>query len=349
MSSEAAGSREPLVSIVTPCRGARASLERCLESVQNQEYAHLEHIVIDGASTDGTVELLERSPDIRWTSEPDSGQSEALVKGFGLARGHILTWLNADDELLPGAVRTVVETFSRHPEAGWVCGRAAISGAGRASAIEPMAPIHDRDLQFGNPIVQPSTFFRRTALDQAGQVDQTLNLAMDLDLWLRFINRGIPRVFIPAVLAKMTYGDDSKTASIDRTEFMKENFLVYLKNGWIGPAHLALGSVAAYRAIHGTRIQRNKLRQEADSVTEWARQFHVTLDRRDVQSAATVEACFAEQHLGIRISLTPLRHLASPEAWRFQTARRRIVHGLTRKLLNELSIVGRRKARAAVP
>ncbi len=324
-------------------------MKRCLESVANQEYAHLEHVVIDGASSDGTVELLEETPGIRWVSEPDSGQSEALAKGFGVARGRILAWLNADDELLPGAVRMVVKALSDHPEAGWVCGRAVITGAGRASAIEPVTRVRDRDLHFGNPIVQPSTFFRRTAYDEAGQIDPTLNLAMDLDLWLRYINRGIPRVFVPTVLARMTYGHDSKTARIDRAEFMKENFLAYLKNGWIGPAYLALGGIAAYRSISGSRVQRENLRREASSVTEWARQFYAAVDHRDVQAAASVEACFAEQHLNGRKSLIPLRYLTNPDVWRFKPARKRLAHGATKKLLNELVLAGRSRGTTGDP
>lgn len=335
MTAGAAEAAEPLVSIVTPCRNAAASLQRCLDSVTNQDYPHLEHLVVDGSSTDGTVELLERAPGIRWVSEPDSGQSEALAKGFDLAQGVILGWLNADDELLPDAIGRVVQAFSQQLQAGWVYGRAVLCRSGGKPKIEPVRAVRDLDLQFGNPIVQPSTFFRRSALDEVGPVDATLHLAMDLDLWLRFVDRGIPRVFLPVILGRMTYGDDSKTSRIDRSEFMKENFLVYLKNGWIGSAYLALGAVAAYGAMTGCRVRKHDLQKEATRVTEWARGFLENVYERDVQAAAAIEACFAEQHVNSGLALTALRHLADPAPWRLEAGRKRIAHGITKKLFDK--------------
>lgn len=296
----------------------------------------MEHIVVDGASTDGTVGLLQSAGRIRWISERDSGQSEALVKGFHLAKGDILSWLNADDELLPGAIRVVVDGFSRLPDVGWVYGRALIGGPGMRPVVEPVGPVHDRDLEFGNPIVQPSTFFRRSALDVAGSVDPELHLAMDLDLWLRFIERRIPRAFVPSVIAKMTYDDRSKTSRIARTEFMKENFLVYLKNGWIGPAYLALGALAAYGAITDGHVPKAQLDEQANAAADWAHEFFADIDRRYVRAAAAVEACFAEQHVADGARVTALRHLAKPAPWAFKPARRRIMHGLTKKLLHRL-------------
>src|SRR3989338_5413748 len=108
----------PLVSIVTASYNQAQFIEETLRSVREQDYPNLEHIVIDGASTDGTVDVLRRyegTYNMRWISEPDRGHADALCKGFRQATGDILAWLNSDDVYFPGAVTTAVETFRRHP------------------------------------------------------------------------------------------------------------------------------------------------------------------------------------------------------------------------------------------
>jgi len=105
----------PLVSLVTPTFNMASSLPICLESVRDQSYPALEHIVVDGGSTDGTVELLRETTDVRWISESDGGQSNALNKGFRMATGSIMGWINADDSLLPGAVAAVAKVLRTTP------------------------------------------------------------------------------------------------------------------------------------------------------------------------------------------------------------------------------------------
>ncbi len=100
-----------LVSIVTPSFNQAAFLKETIRSVLDQDYPHIEHIVVDGASTDGTLAILGRYPHLRWLSEPDGGQADALNKGFLLANGAILGWLNSDDLYLPGAVSAAVEAL----------------------------------------------------------------------------------------------------------------------------------------------------------------------------------------------------------------------------------------------
>ena len=94
----------PLVSVVTPSLNQAAYIEEAILSVREQDYPRIEHIVVDGGSTDGTLEILRRHPHVVWSSEPDEGQADALNKGFARARGTVLGWLNADDRYLPGAV-----------------------------------------------------------------------------------------------------------------------------------------------------------------------------------------------------------------------------------------------------
>jgi glycosyltransferase involved in cell wall biosynthesis len=113
----------PVVSIVTPCLNSARFLPSCLASVQAQDYPHVEHVVQDGNSTDGSVELLRGAPgNVRWASEPDRGQADALDRALRRSRGDILLVLNADDELLPGAARWAVEQMQRHPALGVIYG-----------------------------------------------------------------------------------------------------------------------------------------------------------------------------------------------------------------------------------
>ena len=107
------------VSVITPCLNPGAMLVHCLDSVSAQTYKDVEHIIVDGGSTDGTVELA-RSRGLRVISEPDRGQTDALNKGFALASGDYLGWLNADDWLVPHAVEGIVTAFATNPEVGWV-------------------------------------------------------------------------------------------------------------------------------------------------------------------------------------------------------------------------------------
>ena len=113
----------PLVSVVTPSLNQAAYIEEAILSVRKQDYPRIEHIVVDGGSTDGTLEILGRYRHLLWSSEPDEGQADALNKGFARARGTVLGWLNADDRYLPGAVSAAVaalaETGSALVHGGW--------------------------------------------------------------------------------------------------------------------------------------------------------------------------------------------------------------------------------------
>src|SRR5512137_1476425 len=106
----------PLVSVVTPSYNAMPYIKDTIESINNQDYPAIEHIIMDGNSTDGTQELLRQYPNLIWVSEPDRGQSHALNKAFKLVHGDIIGWLNADDTYQPGAIATAVKNLSENPE-----------------------------------------------------------------------------------------------------------------------------------------------------------------------------------------------------------------------------------------
>ena len=180
----------PKISIVIPSFNQGDFIEATLLSLLDQKYPNLELIVIDGKSTDDTVEVIKKYSDriIYWVSEKDQGQTDALIKGFQVATGEIWGWLNSDDLHEPLTLWEVAEFFSAHPNAQVVFGDCSwITMEGRP--IRPM-----REIPFirfiwlfsHNYIPQPSTFWRAALYRQAGGLDRTFNLAMDTDLWSRF-------------------------------------------------------------------------------------------------------------------------------------------------------------------
>lgn len=225
-------SQQHRVSIVTPTLNPGDRLEQCLDSVAGQTYiGPIEHIVIDGGSRDGTLDRLRRRDGIAWTSEPDRGQSDAINKGFGRATGEVLTWLNADDRLEPDAVSRAVEALATDVEAGWVYGDLSIERPGNRNEIH-RPPRHATLDAFrdGSPIPGVGTFFSRWALDRVGPLDVTLNLAMDLDLWVRLIDAGIPNAYVPHVQAAFVLHGGSKTAAPDLEQRYREQVQVFAKH-----------------------------------------------------------------------------------------------------------------------
>lgn len=204
---------KPLISIVTPSFNQVRFIRQAIESVQTQEYPRVEHIVVDGGSTDGTIEVLEQnSGAITWVSEPDRGQTDAINKGFRMAHGEILTWLNSDDMYLPGTLETIVRVFNEHPDVDLVYGDCdAIDENGAFRYAIHGRPFDRRVLlDKVNFIEQPATFFRRRALDEVGPLDESLHYTMDFDLWLR-MSAGHRALYIPARLAACRKHSEAKT------------------------------------------------------------------------------------------------------------------------------------------
>lgn len=135
----------PFLSIVTPSLNQASLLAELMGNVRSQDVASLEHIVIDGASTDGTRDmLLLAGPEVRWVSEADRGQASALNKGFTMARGEVLAWINCDDRYTPGALKFVVEFFKAHPEVKFLFGDAlAVDGKGHSYGLSLNPPMSE--------------------------------------------------------------------------------------------------------------------------------------------------------------------------------------------------------------
>lgn len=191
----------PSISIVTPCLNAAATIEEALASVTAQGYPRLEHLVVDGGSTDGTVELLERAG-VRFISEPDRGRAHAVNKGVAMSTGEVIGWLNADDRYEPGALRVVGEAFASDPRIAWVTGYCRIIDGDGTEIRAPITAYKNfllRHWSFPlyltqNFVADPATFVRRAALEEAGPLDERYAISHDYDLWLRVGARHEPVV-----------------------------------------------------------------------------------------------------------------------------------------------------------
>lgn len=246
--------KPPLVSVITPTYNMGGRLQACLDSVRRQTYLNIEHIVIDGGSTDGTQEVLERSG-ARWVSEPDRGQSDAINKGLRMASGDILGWLNADDELLPDALKRVAAALSENSAVGIAYGDIEHVEGNVSRRVAPSGPLTSEGLWRGNVISQPGTFWRRWAQEKVGLIDEEFHLTMDYELWLRFAKHQIPAVYVPHVLARFAVHEDSKTGSQDSLAFAEEEARALRKHGEIHGAAMAIDRWyidAQRRQIEGT-------------------------------------------------------------------------------------------------
>jgi glycosyltransferase involved in cell wall biosynthesis len=180
-------SGRPLVSIVTPSFNSADFIEETIASVLSQDYPRIEYIVIDGGSSDGTLAILEKYRSrLRYISEPDSGAPAAINKGFRLAEGSIISWLNADDTYLPGAVSSAVRHMEANPAAAAVYGNAFWTDENNCTIRPyPTEPFCRDRLARECFICQPACFMRSEAVSLLGGLDESLQLVFDYDLWIR--------------------------------------------------------------------------------------------------------------------------------------------------------------------
>lgn len=183
----------PLVSIITPSFNQGKFIRSTIESVLSQDYPNLEYIVMDGGSTDDTLSILkEYEGRLTYISEKDSGQSNAINKGFRMARGEIVAWLNSDDVYEPGCISHAVEMLQKAPQAAMVYGEGYIIDA-QGEKVKPFEWTTPFDLwalmHVQDYIMQPTTFFRARYLEEVGYLNESLNWCMDWDLWIRFAQK----------------------------------------------------------------------------------------------------------------------------------------------------------------
>jgi glycosyltransferase involved in cell wall biosynthesis len=247
----------PLVTIVTPSFNQAAFLERTICSVLAQTYPHIQYIVMDGGSTDESLATIKkyRKEISYFVSQKDQGQTDAINKGFSLAKGEILGWLNADDTYLPQAVSRAVECLQSDPSLGMVYGDAHyIDENDHIIGRFPSAQTDFTRLKRGYVhIPQQSAFFRADLWKQVGPLDPSFYFAMDYDLWVRLAK--ISRIkFVPEVWANFRLHSDAKTITAD-DRCWPEMLRVHFREGggWFSPIVLKyflrklVAPVLAYR------------------------------------------------------------------------------------------------------
>ena len=211
--------RAPVVSLITPSYNQADYLKETIRSVLGQSYPHIEYILIDGGSTDGSQEIINKyaAKLAYWESVKDKGQTDAINKGFAHATGEIIAWLNSDDTLEPQAVAEAVAFLTEHPEVGLVYGEANyIDGQGRVIGRFPAAQTDLTKLRRGYVhIPQQASFFRKSLWDQVGPLDDSFFFAMDYDLWTRLAAVSDLRYLPGRVWANFRLHADAKTIAAD--------------------------------------------------------------------------------------------------------------------------------------
>jgi glycosyltransferase involved in cell wall biosynthesis len=202
-------------SVVTPSYNQATYLPQTIASVLEQNYPNLEYLVIDGGSTDGTVEILRHYhlSQLRWWSEADNGQAEAINKGFKRTTGEIISWLNSDDVYLPQSFARVSKFFEQNPQVRAVYGDyQVIDGRGKLLLRKQEIPFDYNILLYGlDYISQPTVFFRREILAQCGYLDETLHYGLDWEYWLRLAKYGVIFAHLSHDLAATRWHGQAKT------------------------------------------------------------------------------------------------------------------------------------------
>jgi len=208
----------PKISIITPSFNQGEFLEKTILSVLDQDYPNLEYIIMDGGSTDGSREIIQKYSDrlAYWQSMPDNGQASAIFQGFERSTGEILAWINSDDYYLPGTLFSVAEQFIRDPLGRWIVGDGIYvdEGGNTIYRYRRIPPITFKTMFFSNNLVmQPATFWKRDLFFSTGGYDRTLKFSFDYDLFLKF-SRVTPPVRLKKTLAAFRLHATSKTMTI---------------------------------------------------------------------------------------------------------------------------------------
>jgi glycosyltransferase involved in cell wall biosynthesis len=216
-----------LVSIITPSFNQAVYLEQTMLSVLEQDYPRIEYIVVDGGSTDNSVDIIRKyeSKLAWWVSEKDKGQADAINKGFARATGEVIAWLNSDDYYLAGTVSAAVKIFKEHPEVVLVYGNMlAVDEHGKTFNTLNYKQLTLEDLLCFQIIGQPAVFMRRFALQSIGGLDPTFHFMLDHHLWIRLAQQG-KILYVPQIWSAARYHAEAKNIA-QAAEFGRDAFRI---------------------------------------------------------------------------------------------------------------------------
>lgn len=216
-----------LVSIITPSFNQASYLEQTMLSVLRQDYARIEYIVVDGASTDHSVDIIRKYKNklAYWVSEKDNGQADAINKGFAHATGDIVAWLNSDDTYLAGTVSAAVKIFDENPDVVLVYGNMlAVDEHGKTFNTLSYKQLTLEDLLCFQIIGQPAVFMRRSALQKTGGLDSTFHFLLDHHLWIRLAQLG-KILHVPQTWSTARYHAEAKNRA-KAAKFGREAFRI---------------------------------------------------------------------------------------------------------------------------
>jgi len=254
------------ISVISPSFNQAGFIERTIQSVLDQQVDFpMEYIIMDGGSTDGTVDILEKySGKLKWFSEKDEGQADAVNKGIRQASGEIIGWLNSDDLYLPGTLQKIIDFFSANPSCQWVIGKCCIIDENDRPIRKGVTAYKNLFLKrfrynallVENFISQPAVFFRKSAFISSGYLALERPLAMDYDLWLRLGKQFKPGLIRdelacfrvhPGAKSKM----NAKSQFLEQVDIHKDHDR---RSGWLFLHRLnAWKNIAGYLLIDQTR------------------------------------------------------------------------------------------------
>ncbi|MEM7133555.1 MAG: glycosyltransferase family 2 protein [Chloroflexota bacterium] len=277
------GQTWPRVTVVTPSFNQADYLEETIRSVLLQGYPNLEYIIIDGGSTDGSVDIIKHyeSHLAYWVSEPDSGQANAINKGWQRATGEYMTWLNSDDLLLPGSLFTTVSALVANKELDIVYGNAQFIDSNSVMLPPPYDTMYGKPWSLSqmivgwwNPAPQQGFLMRRELLDKIGYLDESYHFTMDFEYWVRIAVAGGQGQWIKKLIASFRQHPDAKTSNMQLT-LTSDKFRVYEKIFETGkiPAGYEDKSIESKANLHYHGIYNSYLADNSKLMREHLRNY----------------------------------------------------------------------------